>query len=125
MKTLHRILQYLLGLILFLYAVNKFFHFMPVPEMRVEAVSFYSALSNTGYILPVVAVFEMLVALALFTGRYVALAMVVLFPLSLNFVFFHLFLDPQNILPALVTLGLNVYILFRYRATYRLLLLPR
>ena len=125
MKTLNKVLQYLLGLILLLYALNKFFQFMPVPEMRREAVSFYSSLVNTGYIMPVVAVFEILVALALFSGRYIALAMAVLFPLSLNFVFFHLFLDLPNITPALLTLGLNVYFLFRYRRAYHELLLPR
>lgn len=125
MKTLNKGLQYLLGFILFLYALNKFIHFMPVPEMRNEAVSFYSSLVNTGYIMPVVAAFEILVALAMFTGRYIALAMVVLFPLSLNFVFFHLFLDPPNIIPALITLGMNVYFLFIYRGAYREMLLPR
>ena len=115
----------MLGLIFLLYALNKFFYFTPVAEMRAEAVSFYSALVNTGYIMPVVAVFEILVALTLFTGWYIVLGMVVLFPLSLNFVFSHLFLDPRNIIPALITLRLNVYFLFRYRGAYRALLLQR
>ena len=65
---------------------------------------------------------EIGIGVLLLANRYVPLALVLLAPISVNIVSFHLFLDPASIgAAALVTL-LNAYLLFAYRNEYKPLL---
>ena len=111
-----------LGLMLVVFGLNKFLQFMPTPPMTDEAGSFMGALVGTGYMMPIVAVIEIVVGALLLFNRYVALALLLLAPISVNIVAFHLFLDIGGIGGAAFVFILNVFLLFAYRNRYQPLL---
>ncbi len=120
MKTkINRILEVILGLILLAFGLNKFLGFMSMPEMPEPANALMGALMQSGYMIPMIAVTEIVVGVLLLTGFFRALALVLLAPLSVNIILFHLALAPAAILPALIVAGLNLYLLFVHIAAYR------
>ena len=111
-----------LGLLLVVFGLNKFLQFMPMPAMAEPAGTFMEALVGTGYMMPLVAVIEILVGALLLANRYAALALLLLVPISVNIVAFHLFLDLGGIAGAALVCILNVFLLFAYRSHYQPLL---
>ena len=95
---------------------------MPLPAMAEPAGIFFGALAASGYLLPIVAVVEILVGMLCFANRYQPLALVVFFPVMLNAFLFHLFLDPVGIGGAALALGMNVFLLFSHREAFAALL---
>jgi putative oxidoreductase len=59
------------------------------------------------------------VGIAFLAGKFVPLATVVIFPITLNIVLFHAFLAPEGMLvPVIILLG-NLFLAFRYRENYQ------
>ncbi len=124
MKKLTTIVRYVLGLALLFFGLNAFFQFMGPPEMAGPAGEFAAALFATGYMFPIVAIIEIIVGLMFIANKYVALGAVLLAPLSINFVLFHIFLDLPSILFALIIAVLNVYMIADNMSKYKPMLKP-
>jgi len=108
-----------LGLILLVFGLNKFFQFMPMPEMPEAAGALMGAFMETGYIMPMIAIVEVVTGILLLAGLFVPLALVLLAPLSLNVILFHIFLDPAGIAAGLIVFLLNLYLLLAYLDHYK------
>ena len=104
------VIRILLGLAMFVFGLNKFLHFMPTPEHHGAAAEFLGALATSGYIFPMTAVVETLCGFLLLTGLFVPLALVLLAPVMVNIVAFHVFLDPNGIAVAAVLAVLHLYL---------------
>ncbi len=93
-----------------------------------KAFAFIEVLMSSGYINPIMAIVFALALVALWTKRE-ALAALLILPLTVNIVAFHLFLDgglfTSGSIPADVLLLLNVYFLWAYRTAYLPLLAAR
>jgi uncharacterized membrane protein YphA (DoxX/SURF4 family) len=113
-----------LGLIFVVFGLNGFFNFMPTPEMNEEAASFMGALMATGYLMVVEKGIEVVAGLMLLTGRFVPLGLVLLAPLTVNILLFHLFLDMGGLPVAIVVVVLNVFLAWAYRDSFRSVLQP-
>ena len=122
MKNVTNIVSILLGLILVVFGLNKFLNFMPPLELAVPATEFMGALVKTGYIMAIVAIVEIVTGVLIATNKFRALALVVLFPIMLNAFLFHLFLDRGNIIPALLAILMNIYLLFAHKHKFAELL---
>ncbi len=121
MKILQIILRKLLGLMLLAFGLNKFLWFMPAMEFGddVAAKDFFEALTETTYMWPLVGITEIFVGLLLVIKKWVPLALVVLVPVSVNLVLFHLVLNLPSIGPAVLVAILNVFLLYKYWGAYR------
>ena len=63
--------------------VNSYWlNVFPQPEFTGNPKTFMDGLAASGYILPVVKFFELLCGLAFVSGRFVALAVVLIFPIA-------------------------------------------
>ncbi len=122
MKTVNIVIRILLGLLLLMTGFNKFFMFMPMPEMVESAQQFMKALVNTGYIMPIVAIVEIVTALMIIFNRYQALALLILFPIMVNAFLFHLFLDIGGIGGSAIAIIFNLYLLVVNRDKFKELL---
>lgn len=120
-STFTKILSFLLALILILFGLNKFiqFDFIPLPPVPEEATSFMKSLSATGYILPVVGVFEIFIGVLLLLRKWVPFALLLLVPITFNVLLFHLFLNMSGILPAIITAVITIILIFKYWKAYR------
>lgn len=110
--TVNTIARYLLGIAMLVFGANKFFHFMPNPELPEKAGAFMGALVEAGYIFPILGVCYLLIGLLLVLNKAVPLALVMLVPISINIVAFHLFLAPSGILFAAIIAILNLLLLY-------------
>lgn len=87
--------QAVLGLIFFVFGLNGFLNFIPQPaEVPEKAASFVGAMVATGYFLPVLKTVETLSGLLLLIRKFSALALVLLAPIVVQILLFHLFLEP-------------------------------
>ena len=112
MNTIAMIARYLLGLAMLVFGANKFFHFMPAPELTGDAASFMGALAGSGYIFPTLGVIYILAGLLLVLNRAVPFALILLVPVSFNIVAFHLKYAPEGILFAAVVAVLNLFLIY-------------
>ncbi len=116
------VLRIILGLMLLVFGLNKFFHFLPDPEgMSADAGAYFGALMSTKT-MDMVAVVEVVAGLAFLLNKYGALMALILMSISINAVLFHATLDSANIAPALVLLVLNIIVLYGYKDKYKSLL---
>lgn len=113
-----RIVRILLGIILIIFGANKIYSFIPLPQPPAQAADFIESLSNTGYMLVVVAIIEICIGLMLILKLWVPFALMVLVPISLNILLFHLFLDVPGIAAAIVVVALNAVLLYKHRRRY-------
>jgi putative oxidoreductase len=111
----------LLGLIYFVFGLNGFLNFIPVPPMPETVAHFMGALANTGYFFPVLKATETICGLLLLTGIFAPVALVVLAPITLQIFLFHLFMtpEPQNSVLPVVMIILHVLAMLRYKNVYR------
>ena len=110
MKMTALIARLLLGLVFTVFGLNGFLHFIPNMAMPDRAVSFFAALAATGYMLPLLFTTQVVGGVLLLLGRCVPLALVLLAPVVVNIVLFHMFLDPGGLLIALVVLALELFL---------------
>ncbi len=83
------------------------------------------ALLNSGYMMPLIGITQLIPGLMLLTNRFVPLALVLLAPFLVNALAFHLFLEPGGRIVTGVFVGLELYLLLAYRACYRPMLAAR
>jgi len=79
-------------------------------------------MSAAVYFLPLLMTTELLCGIAFVSGRFVPLAAVVIFPVTLNIVLFHVFLAPEGLPIAVLLLLANVFLAYACRQNYRGLL---
>ncbi len=114
-----KIIRILLGLTLIVFGANKIYPFIPLPQPPADAARFIESLADTGYVLTVVAILEIIIGLMLVLKFYVPFALLVLVPISLNILLFHLFLDIPSISTALLVVILNSVLLYKHRCKYK------
>lgn len=111
MQSFERISRITLGLILLVFGLNHFFgNFMGIP-MPAQA---QGVLLSMGYWLTFVKVFEVLAGLALLSNRLVPLALLILSPISLNIMVFHVLFDMMGALPGLMVTVLTAFMVYNY-----------
>lgn len=120
-STFTKILRVILALGLLFFGLNKFFGFIPAPDLPTEASEFMSSLNATGYVLPIVGALEVIIGLLLLFNKWVPFALMLLVPISVNIVLFHLFLDLPGIGGALAVAVLNAVLIYKHWKAYRLL----
>jgi len=113
----------LLGLIFVVFGLNYFLSFLPVPPAEGAAATFMGGLAATGYFFPMMKSIEIAVGLALLANRYVALALVVLAPITVNIVAYNT-IDPAGLPLALLVLVLHLTVAWNRRGAYAPLLKP-
>ncbi len=118
MKHLPMLARVVLGLIFAVFGVIGLFELGPQPEMSEEASAFMGAIMDTGYLWPVIKVSEIVCGVLLILGMFVPLALVVLAPIALNILLFHVFLAPEGSVIGIVILVLGLYIAHQHRESF-------
>ena len=117
----------LLGLCFFVFGLNGFLSFIPPPPepMPEGAVKLGTAFMESGYLFQLIKGTEVIAGLLLLCNRFVPLALVVLAPVVLNIVAFHLWLLPSGTGLSLVLAALTAYLAWTCREAYAPLLTAR
>lgn len=87
MKIAIIIVRTLIGLLFLVGSVTYFLNVAPPPEnLTGDTKTFFDGITASKYILPVAKFFELICSLAFVSGRFVALAVVLIFPIVINIV---------------------------------------
>jgi uncharacterized membrane protein YphA (DoxX/SURF4 family) len=117
----------LLGLVFFVFGLDGLVHFMPQPTgpFPEKAMAFGNAMMQTGYLFQLLKGTEVLAGALLLSNRFVPLALVLLAPVLVNILAFHLFLEPAGAPLAVVLVALAAALAWSHRGAYRALLVAR
>jgi len=118
MKTAVFIARILLGVIFLVFGLNGFLQFLPQPEMPQAAGAFFGALAATGFMLPTLFATQVVGGALLLLGM-VPLGVLILTPVIVHIVEFHVFLAPAGLPLAVVVATLAIFLAWTHRQAYR------
>ena len=113
------IVRILLGILLVVFGSNKFLHFIPMDAPTGTAGEFMNSLGATGYIFPIVGVLEVFIGVMLLLKKWVPFVIILLAPISINILLFHLFLDIPGVSVALLVAIFNGILMYKHWKLYR------
>ena len=118
----------LLGLTFFTFGLDGFLHFVPPPQpgaVPEAAMALAIAFAKSGYLMQLVKGTELAAGALLLANRFVPLALVLLAPVLVNILAYHVFLAPGSIAVGLVASVLAGYLAWSYRGAFRGVLAAR
>ena len=122
MKLFQTILTIGLGIMLLAFGLNKFFWFLadfdftgyPEAEYLFKSLRFSGGTpTGKGYLMHFVGLTEVIIGVLLVIRKWVPFALIMLVPISLNLVAFHLFVNLPNIGPAILVLLVNAFLMYK------------
>jgi len=108
----------LLGSIFVVFGLNGFLQFLPQPAMPQPAVALFGGLAASGFMLPTLFATQVVGGALLLLGM-VPLALVILAPVVVHIVEFHVFLAPAGLPLAVVVAALGLFLAWTHRSAYR------
>lgn len=114
------IVRILFGLLYAFFSAGVLFNLFPQPELPPGNVkTFMEGMVASGYLLTFIKVTELVCGLALLTGFFAPLANVIIFPITLNILLFHVFTEKGDFAIAIVLLLMNLFLAYAYREKYK------
>ena len=110
------------GIFLLFFGLNGLFQFAPMPEVGPEAGAFFGAIASAKLFFPIIGIVEVATGVLLLLNKAVPLALVIVFPILFCAVLFHISLNPEGILFALIGIILNCLLFFSFKEKYSTLL---
>lgn len=117
MRYIFIISRILLGLIFVVFGLNGFLHFIPNPQFPGAAGQFIAAIFHSHFYV-VVFLTEVVAGLLLLTDRYVQLGILLLGPVIINILSFHILMSAPGLPLALVAAVLWLIMFFRVRTAF-------
>lgn len=117
MKIAMIVIRTLMGLLLLFASVSYLFHLFPIPPMTGPTKLYNEGIAVVNLMF-YVKIIELICGLAFVSGRFVTLAVVVMFPIIINIVLFHAIVQPSG-LPAggFLLIG-DLFLAYYYRKNY-------
>lgn len=116
--TITVVLRSILGLLFVVAPLGSAFHVFPEPELPPRAAAFVGALAATGYMLPLIWTAEITAGGLLLLGWLVPFALLLLAPVVVNIVAFHIFLAPGGLGIATLVAGLEGILAWQHREAF-------
>jgi putative oxidoreductase len=118
MKAVFLIARILLGLLFSVSGLNGFLHFIPMGRMPTGLAGQYIGALSQSHYLTVVFLVELIPGVLLLFNRYVPLALIVLAPVVVNIVLYHVFMEPVGLPLAIVTSILWILVAQNVRSAF-------
>lgn len=118
-KKILLVLSILFGLMFINSGLNKFLHFMPMPEEMPECLTqLMTALTDIGWLIPLVGVVEIVAGLLFLIPKYRALGAVMIFPIMVGIMLTHTLTDTLGLPVALALFAINLWVIYDNRTKY-------
>lgn len=118
MNKVVNIIAILTGVAMAIFGANKFFNFIPMPELTPEQMEIFGAFSTIKWLMPLIGAGEFLGGLALANPKTRALGAIMLFPITLGILLHALTIDMSALVMALVFFLVNLWMIWIYRERY-------
>lgn len=111
MKIVKLIICGLFGLMFINAGLDKFLHYMPMPEMPAEMMKLYEAFGTIKWLMPLVGFIEVLGGLLFIFPKTRALGAIVILPVMVGIVIHNAMFAPEGLLIAGVMLLINLWMI--------------
>lgn len=113
------VLSLITGLLLINGGLNKFFNYIPVPEdMDAELAKDFAAIMEIVWLMPLIAIAEIIGGLLLIFPKTRALGALIFFPVAVGILLTHLFVELSGLPIALIIWAILLWIIYDNRAKY-------
>lgn len=119
MKIAVIIVRVLMGLMFAFASIVVLFKLVPQPEQTGNVKIFMDGMTASVYMMTTIKVIELICAVAFLFGKFVPLATVVIFPITVNILLFHVFVEPEGLLVAILLMIGNLFLAWHYRNKYK------
>jgi len=111
------------GLLLINGGLNKLLEYMPTPEnLNPELVKDFEAIDEISWLLPLIGIAEILGGALIVFPKTRALGALIVFPVMVGVLLTHLFVDPDQLVTAIVIWVILLWIIFDNRSKYLVIL---
>ena len=110
-------LRILLALLLLLFGSNKFFNFLPTPTLAPD--NFLVQIIGTGYLWSLIGLTEITASILLLFNKWKGFALVIIAPISVNIILYHINYDINGIAPGALVAILNVILIYANWSKYK------
>jgi len=118
-KKIILVVSILFGLMFINAGLNKFFNYIPVPaDMPEKMMKAMTAMMEIGWLMPLVAVAEIVGGVLFMITKFRALGAIIIFPVMVGILLTNVFIAPSGLPMALVLLAINLWIIFENREKY-------
>ncbi|TDD95481.1 DoxX family protein [Flavobacterium cellulosilyticum] len=119
MKYATLFIRITIGIVFLVTSIGFFLKLFPQPTFEGDFKAFQLGLVASSYLMPLAKSVELICGLSFITGRYVTLANILIFPVTINIVFINFFLTPQGIPFALFVFFGNLFLIFSHWENYK------
>jgi putative oxidoreductase len=109
MKIVKIIVFALFGLLFIQAGADKLFHFMPTPELTEVQKKSFEAFMQIAWLMPLVAVIEILGGVLIAIPRFRALGAIVILPIIVGIFLHHTVVDRSAMIFAIVLAAINIW----------------
>lgn len=111
------------GLLLINGGLNKFLEYMPTPDnLNPELVKDFEAIDEISWLLPLIGIAEILGGALIIFPKTRALGALIVFPVMVGVLLTHIFVDPDQLVTAIVIWVILLWIIFDNRRKYLVIL---
>ena len=122
MKIVKIIICVLFGLMFINAGLNKFFNYLPVPELPADQLKVMTALMSIPWLMPLLASMEIIGGTLFAIPKTRALGAIVIFPIMVGILLHHLTVAPEGIIMAVILFAINIWIIFDNCGKYKLIM---
>ena len=119
MKIATIIIRTLFGLLLLYASISYFLHLTPEQASTGDFKAFQVGIVASTYLMPLAKSIELLCGLAFVSGRFVALANILILPITVNILFINYFLAPEGMPLALFLFLGNLFLIYVHWDNYK------
>lgn len=112
MKIVKLIAAILFGLMFINAGLNKFFNYMPMPELTQAQMDAFGAFMKISWLMPLVGVIEIIGGILVISPKTRALGAIVILPVMAGILLHAITMDRSGIVIALVLTVLNLWMIF-------------
>ncbi len=118
-KKVILVVSILFGLMFINAGLNKFFNYMPMPDDVPQGLmDLMGAFMTIGWLLPLIAVVEIIGGVLFMTNRFRALGAIVILPVMVGIVLTHIVNAPSGLPIAMVLFAINLWVIIENRDKY-------
>ncbi|MEO6733685.1 MAG: DoxX family membrane protein [Ferruginibacter sp.] len=109
----------LFGLMFINAGLNKFFNYMPMPkDMPQNMIKLMTAFMEIGWLMPLIAVVEIIGGILFITNKFRALGAIIILPVVVGIVLTNLIHAPSGLPIAIALLAINLWVIIENREKY-------
>jgi uncharacterized membrane protein YphA (DoxX/SURF4 family) len=118
-KKILFVISLLFGLMFINSGLNKLFHYMPMPkDMPENMLKLMAAFMEIGWLMPLIAVVEIIGGVLFIIPKYRALGAIMIFPIMIGILLTHIINAPSGMPIAIILMVINVWVIIENREKY-------